>query len=89
MPIKEAKFVEWQGQFIGVLPNTSGTHFVFVVDKFGHSTRMKPIKTWEMPTALIQKIFAERPWARDKIIESLRKFGAKDKLKELGVNDGE
>jgi hypothetical protein len=88
MSLKETKFVEWQGQFIGVMPNTSSTHFVFVVDKFGHSTRLKPIKTNDMPVELIKKIFAERPWAHDKIIASLQKLHAEDTLKQLGENDG-
>jgi hypothetical protein len=88
MSLKEAKFVEWQGQFISVMPNTSSTHFIFIVDKFGHSTRMKTIKTSDMSVELIQKIFRERPWAHDKIIASLQKLGAKDLLKAISENDG-
>ena len=84
MSLKEAKFVEWQGQFISVMPNTSSTHFTFIVDKFGKSARMKPIKTSDMSVELIQKIFHERPWAHDKIIASLQKLGAKDLLKAIG-----
>ncbi len=88
MSLKEIKFVEWQGQFISVMPNTSGTHFVFIVDKFGHSTRMKPIKTSELSVELIQKIFKERPWAHDRILMSLEKLGAKDLIKTLGDGNG-
>jgi hypothetical protein len=90
MPINELKFIKTsEGYFLGVSPNIAGQHMRLVLDEYGHSRFLSKVKTEEIPTNLLLQIIKERPWVREKIVERLKKVGATDKLKELGVNDGE
>ncbi len=90
MPINELKFIKTsEGYFLGIAPNIAGQHMRLVLDEYGHSRFLPKVKTEEIPTELLLQIIKERPWIKAKIIERLERVGASDKLKELGVNDGE
>ncbi len=58
--------------FVSVMPNISGNHFLYKIDKFGKTTKLGTIRTDKLPPHIIEKIKREKPWVSEKIDLSLK-----------------
>lgn len=82
--IRESRNVVFQNIIYSCLPNVAGRHFCHTINAYGNAERLKMLKTSELPIPVLKLILQTRPWARNKILESLQRFGATKILAEIG-----